>query len=70
MLNSRPGLLAATLMTCLHLTAVPGPALVPSQGNRGMVSTAHPIATKAGLEILRSVRVEQRWISATRGKCA
>ncbi|MCH7572686.1 MAG: gamma-glutamyltransferase [Planctomycetes bacterium] len=54
MLNSRPGLLAASLMTCLHLTAVPGPAQVPAHGNRGMVSSAHPIATEAGLEILKA----------------
>lgn len=33
---------------------VPGTATTPAQAGRGMVSTAHPLATQAGLDILKS----------------
>jgi len=34
--------------------AVPGPETAPAQAGRGMVSSAHPLATRAGLEILEA----------------
>ncbi len=33
---------------------VPGTAAAPAQAGRGMVSTAHPLATEAGLDILKA----------------
>ncbi len=48
--------LCVTLTACVAATPpapVPAPETGPAVGSRGMVSTAHPIATEAGLSTLR-----------------